>query len=72
MLQHVYDLLILRELTPRWVGAELHVDIQGRAFSVVARSPGVVVRKRRTATQSEKICPDVCEDVDEAIAALGL
>jgi hypothetical protein len=72
MLKDIYELLLLRRLDARWVGAELHVDVRGSGYAVVDHPVGVAVRKRRAAKVDEKTFAYVCQGPGEAISALGL
>jgi hypothetical protein len=66
VLQDVYDRLLLRGLSPRWVGGEVHVDVHGRRFMVNDRPGGLAVRTLATAV------PVMFDDPDDALAAMGL
>jgi hypothetical protein len=66
ILREVYDRLLLHRTEPRWVDDELYVDVHGRAFAV-AECPGGVAVRMQGATVAK-----VCEDLDEALGALGI
>jgi hypothetical protein len=70
MLQDVYNLLLLQRLEPRWVNGELHVDEYGRAFAVTEHPDGVAVCKRTTTAADDKVFAYICEEPDQALAAL--
>jgi hypothetical protein len=66
MLQDVYERLLLGRLYPRWVGAELHVDVHGRRFMLRDHAGGLVLRTLATSA------PVTFDDPDDAMAAMGL
>jgi hypothetical protein len=66
MLRDFCTLLVLRRLAPEWIGGEVRVDVAGRQFVLADHPFGVVVRE-----EPEEVAV-VCEDPDDALAALGL
>lgn len=66
MLQDVYERLLLGRLYPRWVGAELHVDVHGRRFMIRGGPDSLSVRTLATTA------PVTFDDPDDALAAMGV
>ena len=66
MLQDVFDRLLLRQLEPRWVDGEVHVQVLGRRFMIADRPGALAVRTLAGTT------PVMFDDPDDVLAAMGL